>query len=287
MDALTALLASGMETRMQALELIANNLANASSPGYKADRERFSSYLSAAAASALQRGEGDALSQMPLIEDRYAAFQQGTLQQTASSTDLALEGEGFFAVETPRGVRYTRAGSFRLDAAGELRTKDGYRVRLNEAAPGGMAADPTQPIYVNERGELWQGGRGALASAGGGDAAQGGSVGDAASRDGVVAEGAGTAAPGQRYLGQLDVVRFARPDLLRKEEGVYFAAQPGMTPRAATASVRQGVLEASNVDAGSASMQLVSVSREFQLLNRAYNVVAAAKRGVVEQVAKW
>lgn len=249
MDPLTAILAAGMETRMQSLELIANNIANASSPGYKADRERFSSYLSAAAAEALYAGEGDLLSEMPLIDDRYTEFQQGALQETASSTDLALEGEGFFAVETSRGLRYTRSGVFRLAPDGELRTREGYRVRVLETeTPERLRADPSLPLHVDERGEVWQ---------------------------------------ERRRLGRLDLARFSRPELLRKEEGVYFAAVPGMTPRDAEARVRSRSLESSNVDAGASSMQLVTATREFQLLNRAYNVVATARRGVLEQVAKW
>lgn len=249
MDPLTATLAAGMEARMQSLELIANNIANASSAGYKADRERFSSYLSAAAADALYAGQNEMRGEMPVIEDRYTEFQQGTLQETANPTDLALEGEGFFAVDTPRGIRYTRSGEFRLAPDGELRTREGYRVQVrNTELPEKLNAEPDLALRVDQRGQIWQ---------------------------------------GQRKLGDLDLVRFNRPDLLRKEEGVYFAALPGMTAEAAEVRVRSQSLEASNVDAGAASIELVSATRGFQLLNRAYNVVSTAKRGVVEQVAKW
>lgn len=249
MDPLSAILAAGMDSRMQSLDLIANNLANASSPGYKADRERFASYLSAAAAEAVLAGESAMLSEMPMIEDRYTEFRQSGLQETASDTDVALEGSGFFTVETPRGTRYTRAGSFRLSGDGELRTRDGYRVRtLETESPGKLAADPHLPVRIDAQGGIWQ---------------------------------------QNRKLGRLDVTDFGRPDLLRKEEGVYFAALPGMSSRVAKATVSSRTLESSNVDAAAASMQLVSASREFQMLNRAFNVVATARRGVIEQVAKW
>ncbi len=249
MDPLSAILAAGMDTRMQTLDLIANNLANASSPGYKADRERFSSYLSAAAAEALSAGESKMLSEMPLIEDRFTEFRQSGLQETGNPTDVALEGSGFFAVNTPRGVRYTRAGDFRLSADGELRTRQGYQVRVLETeSPGKLRADARLPLEIDAEGGIWQ---------------------------------------QKRRLGRLEVMDFGRPDLLRKEEGVYFAAQAGMTPRAASAAVSSKALENSNVDAAAASMHLVSASREFQMLNRAFSVASTARRGVLEQVAKW
>jgi flagellar basal-body rod protein FlgF len=249
MDTLTATLTAGMEARMQSLELIANNIANTSSAGYKADRERFSSYLSAAAADALYTGQNETRGEMPVIEDRYTEFQQGTLQETTNPTDLALEGEGFFAVNTPRGIRYTRSGSFRLTADGELRTRVGYQVRVgNSGTSGKLGALGDAPVRVDERGQIWQ---------------------------------------AREKLGDLEIVRFNRPDLLRKEEGVYFASLPGMTVERSTANVRSQTLESSNVDAGAASIELVNATRSFQFLNRAYNVVANAKRSAVEQVAKW
>ncbi len=249
MDPLSAILAAGMDTRMQTLDLIANNIANASSPGYKADRERFSSYLSGAAAEAVLAGESGMLSEMPMIEDRYTQFLQSGLQETGNPTDVALEGSGFFAVETARGTRYTRAGNFRLTPDGELRTRQGYLVKVLETErPGKLAADPKLPLEIDSEGGIWQ---------------------------------------QQRRLGRFDLTSFSRPDLLQKEEGVYFVAQQGMTPRQAQATVTSKALEISNVDAASASMQLVTASREFQMLNRAYNVVANARRGVIEQVAKW
>lgn len=249
MDPLTSTIAAGMDARMQSLSLIANNLANVSSPGYKADRERFSTYLSAAAADAALRGESKALTEMPLLDHRFTEFRQSTLQETARPTDVALEGEGFFTVETGRGLRYTRAGNFSTAADGELRTREGHRVRvLHTEKPNKLQADPHAPVSIDADGVIWQ---------------------------------------QSRRLGSLELTRFNRPDLLRKEEGVYFAALPGMTPQVAEARVVSQSLESSNVDPAEASIALVGVSREFQLLNRALSVAMSARRGLVEQVAKW
>src|SRR5947199_6209968 len=98
MDPLTAVAASGLRARMESLELLANNVANASTGGYKADREFYGLY---AAPEADDNG-----STMPLIERPWTDLSQGPLQSTGNPLDLALTGRGFFAVDGPRGPLY-------------------------------------------------------------------------------------------------------------------------------------------------------------------------------------
>src|SRR5690242_13033381 len=102
MDPLTAMGASGLRARMESLELLANNLANAETGGYKSDREFYSLYRAAEASSESPS--------MPLIEQRWTDFGQGTFQTTGSPLDVALSGPGFFGVEGPSGPLYTRNG---------------------------------------------------------------------------------------------------------------------------------------------------------------------------------
>lgn len=249
MDPVTAFLAGGMNSRLDSLDLLANNLANASSAGYKADRELFSTFLSAEAAEALEREGSEIGGEVPMVEDRYTEFRQGALEQTGVSTDLALQGPGFFAVETPRGLRYTRAGRFHLERDGELRTQQGYRVVVRQTRdPRRLAADPAIPVRVTEQGEVFQ---------------------------------------GENRLGVLERVGFARPDLLRKEEAVYFRALEGMTPQAWQTPVVSGSLERSNVDAALGSFRLVETTRQFGMLHRAYSLHDTLQRSVIERVAKW
>src|SRR5690242_18395190 len=106
MDSLTALAASGLRARMESLDLLANNVANASTGGYKADREFYSLYAGSA-----EENEGDP-STMPVIERPWTDHAQGTLQRTGNPLDLALDGKGFFAVDGPSGRLFTRNGSF-------------------------------------------------------------------------------------------------------------------------------------------------------------------------------
>src|SRR5690242_11527836 len=107
MDPLTATAASGLRARMESLELLANNVANASTGGYKADREFYSLYVAPEA-------EADPISTMPVIEKPWIDLSQGVVRGTGNQLDVALDGKGFFAVDGPRGPLYTRNGSFHL-----------------------------------------------------------------------------------------------------------------------------------------------------------------------------
>jgi flagellar basal-body rod protein FlgF len=126
MDPLTATAASGLRARMESLDLLANNIANASTGGYKADREFYSLYAPP---------EADADLTMPVIERPWVDHSQGLIHSTGNPLDLALSGRGFFAVNSPNGPLYTRNGSFQLAPDGRLVTPDGYAVRGAAGAP--------------------------------------------------------------------------------------------------------------------------------------------------------
>src|SRR5437588_4595236 len=94
MDPMTAIAASGLRARMESLDLLANNIANASTGGYKADREFYSLY---AAPEAL---DADSVSTMPVIERPWIDLSQGVIHSTGNSLDVALSGKGFLSVQT-------------------------------------------------------------------------------------------------------------------------------------------------------------------------------------------
>jgi len=148
MDSLMSSAASGLRSRMEALELVANNLANASTAGYKSDRESYGLYAAP---------ESDGGTVQPVIEGRWTDFGQGTLMPTGNAYDLALGGPGFFAVNGPRGPLYTRNGSFRI-SGGALATADGYAIRdaNNNGQP--IALDGTRPFEVAPDGTVTQDG---------------------------------------------------------------------------------------------------------------------------------
>lgn len=117
---------TGLLARTQALDTAAANLANAQTPGYRAEREYFRSVL--LGPDALNSQLGQTVNNYGLLGGDRLNLAQGALQQTGNPLDLAIEGQGFFAVQTAQGVRYTRDGSFHRSQAGLLVTQAGEPV---------------------------------------------------------------------------------------------------------------------------------------------------------------
>ncbi|MFC3630165.1 flagellar hook-basal body complex protein [Paracoccus angustae] len=113
---------------MAEMRVVANNIANANTTGFRREGVIFAEHL-----SALDR-HGDTLS-MAHARGRMLDLDQGVLTQTNGNFDLAIEGEGFFLVETPEGNRLTRAGAFLPSPEGELMTADGFRLLDEGMAP--------------------------------------------------------------------------------------------------------------------------------------------------------
>src|SRR6185369_4793774 len=150
MDPLTAIAASGLRARMESLDLLANNVANASTGGYKADREFYSLYASPEALD-----EAPAAT-MPVIDRPWIDLSQGVLRPTGNALDVALSGPGFFAVDSPSGPLYTRNGAFSMAPDGSLVTPEGYALR--GAAGTALKLDSTLPIQILPDGTLQQNG---------------------------------------------------------------------------------------------------------------------------------
>jgi flagellar basal-body rod protein FlgF len=150
MDQAAVAAAGGLHTRMQALDLRANNLANSSTNGFKLDREFYSVY------SAEDTGNGEGPSQLPYVKSQWTDFTQGTLTPTGNPLDTALTGQGFFVVNGPSGPLYTRNGSFQMSSSGELTTSDGYPV----AGDGGtIQIEPGKPVQIGADGSVLQDGQ--------------------------------------------------------------------------------------------------------------------------------
>jgi flagellar basal-body rod protein FlgF len=150
MDSLTAIAASGLRARMESLDLLANNIANTSTGGYKADREFYSLYVAPEAADNLPAAT------MPLIERQWIDLSQGPVHPTGNQLDLALSGAGFFTVQGPNGPLYTRNGSFRLAADGKLVTPDGYPVL--GAGGSALTLNPAGTVEISGDGVVRQSG---------------------------------------------------------------------------------------------------------------------------------
>jgi flagellar basal-body rod protein FlgG len=153
MDPLTSAATSGLRSTVQSLDMLANNLANVQTSGYKTDREFYDLYTSP---DALEPGAYDP-TQMPNIQKNWTDYSQGTLQLTSGEFDMGLSGDGFFSVNSPSGPLYTRNGAFRLNAQRQLVNDEGYTVRGSDGNP--LVVDPTQVLEVNKQGGLVQGGQ--------------------------------------------------------------------------------------------------------------------------------
>jgi flagellar basal-body rod protein FlgG len=234
MDSLMISAASGMKARMDSLDMLANNIANSATSGFKADREFYNLYQE----------------QLPVVQTHWTDFSQGELTATGNPLNLALSGAGFFALTAPNGVAYTRSGYFEVSKTNQLVSSNGYPLRnvLDQGKP--IVVDPTQPIAIDKTGNVVQGGQ----------------------------------AVGQIQIDQLD----SGANAISKLGNTYFAVsdpQKKAAP-ATSAEVQQGYVEQSNVPVADSAVRLVTVMRQFDMLQKAMNIGTQMNHAAIQDVAK-
>jgi flagellar basal-body rod protein FlgF len=248
MDQIAATAASGLRARMEALDILSNNLANSNTGGFKLDREFYSLYQGERALPA----NGQQATTLPVIQKGWTDFQQGLVTPTDNPLDLALSGKGFFAVDGPSGPLYTRNGAFKLSPAGILTTMDGYPVR--------GVSPPNQPAKKIQ----------------------------AISQSPIDVAPDGTVQQDGQSLGQIQLVDFADTTALNKVGNSYYrVTDPKVqgTP-AVDASVSQNKIENSNVAPAESAVRLVDLMRQYEMLQKAVNVAAEMNKQAIDQVAK-
>jgi flagellar basal-body rod protein FlgF len=233
---------AGFAARMDELDVVANNLANVNTSGFKAQREFYRSFAASLSEAqplpamlTVSQAVQQASNKFGILGGTHMDLAQGGLQMTGNDTDVALEGTGFLAVLTKEGVRYTRNGGFRLDKARFLVTQQGDQV-LSQQPPG----RPPQPIQIPS---------GML------NISPDGSV----SVDGAL-------------VSKLRVDDFP-PATQMKQEGDTYVTAPGVTPKPAVdVTVRQGALETSNSDAIRSTVALIDLQRTSQIMEKALSI---------------
>lgn len=219
--------AAGMAAQQEQLNAIANDLANVSTPGYKAERVAFSDLLYNTVDEAGSETTDGAGAKAEVIGRDEA---QGTIRSTGDPLDLAIEGEGFFAVTQPSGqVALTRDGDFSVDASGTLVNAEGDRVSPQIKIPAGVSASE---VSIASDGTVTAGGR---------------TLGQiklvtVPSPERMLALAGGKLAP-------------------TEASGAVQAASGGR--------IHQGALEESNVDMGNEMASMVSTQRAYQLTSTA------------------
>lgn len=121
------------------MDVIANNMANVGTAGFKADHMRFEEFMMPVARVEGLSGDAARLSYV-LDKATYRDFQSGDIERTGNELDVAISGDGWFVVKTPEGERYTRDGRFKINADGQLVTSAGHPV-LGDGGPIVFAPD--------------------------------------------------------------------------------------------------------------------------------------------------
>lgn len=226
--------------RSQTLDLVANNLANVSTPGYRAQHDSFRSLLATSSGIPLS-GLNQAVNDYSVMGNGQLDLSQGSLEKTGNELDLGIEGKGFFAVKSADGQLFTRDGNFHVSPKGELVTTSGDTV----------LGDDNRPIPIV----------GAPVSV---------------STDGTISVNGALA-------GKLKIVDFPAGTSFESVGKTYYSAPEKTAVPASEASVQQGSLETSNVNAVSSSIELITVQRYAELMQRALTMFHTEMNQVATQ----
>ncbi len=234
---------TGMINQQNRMDVLTNNLANSATNGFKKEGATAQSFdemlaikIKDTSAFGLPRGIGD-VSLGVKIGECYTDYGQGSFRVTDNLYDMAIDGDGFFAISYTNkagetSVKYTRDGAFTVTREGYLVTKDGDYV-LNQAAAqagnpgqaGYIRVDPNIQLVVDENGNLYQ---------------------------------------NNALVGQVGVVDFADYNFLAKYGENMYDLVPGGQAQASTARIEQGTLEMSNVNVVSEMVEMINVSRAYE-----------------------
>jgi flagellar basal-body rod protein FlgF len=226
---------TGLLARTQALDTAANNLANAGTAGFRAQRDYFSGVLAGGIDQDPDTASqvGQSVNGFGVLGGNRLDLGQGEIKATGNPLDLALQGPGFFAIQTSKGVRYTRDGAFSRSPTGVLQTAQGEPVLDANQKP---ITIPTGSVYVSPDGSI--------------------SV---------------STADGSMIVGRVAAFDFAENSVLTAEGANRFSAN-GAKPIAANPLVEQGSVEGANEDAIHGTMQLVLVQRQAEMMQKALSV---------------
>jgi flagellar basal-body rod protein FlgF len=233
------------------LDVVANNVANVNTNGFKADKSLFQEYLSS---NAREDEFSRADRRVSFVVDRgtYRDFSQGATEETKNPLDVAIDGGGFLVVQTAAGERYTRNGGLQINAQGQLVTASGDAV-LGTGGP--IVFQPSdKEIVINGDGGV------------------------------SVREGVNRV---DSLRGKLRLVSFAQAQSLLKEGSNLYSAGNGASPQPATANVkvRQGYIEKSNVNAVAEMSHMIEVTRAYTQMATMLQNQSDMHKSAIEKLA--
>jgi len=265
--------ASGAIAQSQKLDTIANNIANVTTPSFKKDQQVFKEYLSAnekqpdvlqvprvpASIDSFYDMQGGDISYVDNVGS-FTDFSQGSLKLTNNPLDIAIDGKGFFEVGTPQGVRLTRNGSFKIDSAGQLVTKDGHLV-LKNAEPG---TDPAERVLRIDNFQANNPGGNKL----------------------TVSDG-GEVYVGTTKIGNISLVDVAQKDSLQKQGSTLYGFKPNFKPEIVNVekpSLKSGFVEMSNVNVVQEMTDMITTTRMFESIQKAIHTYDSMNEKMANQV---
>jgi flagellar basal-body rod protein FlgF/flagellar basal-body rod protein FlgG len=219
---------AGLAAQTQALELVANNLANLGTAGFRGQQATFRSLL-AGNGLASWNPVSAAINNFGVLSGSRVDLAPGSLTATGNPLDLGIAGNGFFVVQSAEGQVYTRNGTFHRVSTGQLVTAEGDAV-LGEQGPLVL---PNGAVTVSADGTV--------------------------SVDGAV-------------VAKLRLAEFSPATTLTAVGNSRYSAPTGSELPAASTSVREGMLEASNVSAVDGVVQLITVQRNAEMMQRALGI---------------
>jgi flagellar basal-body rod protein FlgF len=234
------------------LDVIANNIANLNTTGYKADNAVFEEFLMPRASDGQFRSADRRIS---YVQDRatWHDFRPGPVTQTGSPLDIAIDGDAFLVVQTPRGERYTRNGALQIDSAGQLVTSEGYAVLGDSGPIQFQITDNNISISADGSVRVREGGNNRTDSA----------------------------------RGQLRLVQFEQTGQLQKDGSSLFAAPNGMAPQPAQkVRVVQGTLEQSNVRPVVEMARMVEITRSYTQIASLLQQHSDMRRNAIDKLAE-
>lgn len=270
---------SGAIASQRNVDQIANNVANANTPGFKKDQIVFKEYL-----ASVERQDPNHLEtpgaqpssesfyhpnqsedSFVKVDGTYTLHDQGQLTPTSNTFDFALNGQGFFEVLSPQGVRYSRKGNFTLNAEGKLVNDQGHYI-LSRGAPPVVGPDGSIQLSTPPESRSITIGNNKLT----------------VSLDGEVYAG-------QNKVADLAVVEFNDLQLLKKEGNSLFVNTDPKNYKVGNqkTSVHQGFIEQSNVNAVSEMSQLINANRTFESIQRVIKTYDQMSNKAVNEIPKF
>ncbi len=234
------------------LDIIANNIANIDTTGYKADNASFREFLMPRASDGQFSGADKRVS---FVQDRasWIDLSPGAIQRTGDPLNIAIDGPGYLTVQTARGTRYTRNGALSINGTGQLVTSDG------DAVLGGSG-----PITFQQ-----------------------GDHDISISPSGIVTVREGTSTA-DSPRGQLQLVSFAQPRLLQKDGGSTFVATNGANPGPVSPNthVVQGAIEKSNVSGVAEMARMIQITRSYADIAAILQQQGEQRRNALSQLSQ-